>query len=763
MVDIKTLEQMGIKPETVRALSDIFGVTSVGERYGASTAFGRIPDWWSPERDKALRVYARSVDHISSAIHSLQVRMAAIPLRVQVVNDYITAHRRLAKEYEYRINNYSGAGNGWGHEFSNFLYDYYTQDNGAFLLVLAEGRKDQPVDKKTVYGVQHLDSSRCIRTSDKEFPVVYMSPDGKKYKIHYSRIIDMVSNPMPISTMNGVGFCAVSRCIQTILHLQDINIYRAEKLGSVPLRAIFFVNNVSAEQWEDALRHHSELMDMQGLSRYSRILTVVNEEAETKAELIPLTSVPDGFNEYTSITQSMYLIAMAFGVDARELWPTSDFGATIGEATLSHYKALSKEPAYFVNQLTIKLTDRLLPNTLRLELDHRDDAQEKARSEIRTAFALTRKRESEIGLPTELLLHDMLTSGHITQESYEISMLARYKTVDGDKIEILFASNDPFYRKYLNIWKNRDDILRYEEEYKAYALEQIHNNRLELYRLRNDTNNPLIISKIRHALKALEYAEFRFKGQIGTFVIGETLIGNPDSDQEIELLDTSLNPDALSPEVTRRYEEQQRPPIVEKSLRSSRKNGDEDEVADWFLLLFLNFQYNNITSEQFEEEFETILNRLKERAFERIRSLTGQELTKEDLNRLERFLDDLRSYKRTLQEKLLYNDYSSVQLQNMARLWANQYLSLIDEVLQGMDAQQEQRYIWVMNPEKEHCADCLALSGTVLTMEKWKQYGVLPRSSYLTCSKEVPACGCQLLPTDLPETTQVPAILSERK
>jgi len=58
----------------------------------------------------------------------------------------------------------------------------------------------------------------------------------------------------------------------------------------------------------------------------------------------------------------------------------------------------------------------------------------------------------------------------------------------------------------------------------------------------------------------------------------------------------------------------------------------------------------------------------------------------------------------------------------------------------------EPTYVWELGPTKEHCTDCLYLSGTVLTASEWIQTGVAPQSPDLECNGF--RCMCSLVPTE---------------
>ena len=196
-----------------------------------------IPPWWSKRRDIELRQFWKRVDYLSGAIYTLESRMTTIPFKVVPKDNSIEAHVRQAAKFEEILNDASEFGAGWGTFFGKWIEDILTQDNGSFAEIIGPGEADGPL-MGAPFSIANLDSARCTRTSDPEFPVIYLDKSGSKFKLHHTRVAFASLMTSPIEEMHGVGFSGVSRCINTAQHLLDILIYKQEKLGSRPHRGI---------------------------------------------------------------------------------------------------------------------------------------------------------------------------------------------------------------------------------------------------------------------------------------------------------------------------------------------------------------------------------------------------------------------------------------------------------------------------------------------------------------------------------------------
>ena len=88
-------------------------------------------------------------------------------------------------------------------------------------------------------------------------------------------------------------------------------------------------------------------------------------------------------------------------------------------------------------------------------------------------------------------------------------------------------------------------------------------------------------------------------------------------------------------------------------------------------------------------------------------------------------------------------------------MWVNMAINDIYYVGLG-NANRNQRYMWVMNPAKEHCRTCLKLNGQIHRMKEYTQRGLVPQSRALECRGF--NCGCALQKTDLPARGRMRAV-----
>ena len=102
---------------------------------------------------------------------------------------------------------------------------------------------------------------------------------------------------------------------------------------------------------------------------------------------------------------------------------------------------------------------------------------------------------------------------------------------------------------------------------------------------------------------------------------------------------------------------------------------------------------------------------------------------------------------RKFADELFDKPFTYEQLQRRAELWINKSLNPL--YFKGLElANANKRFMWVVNPIKEHCVSCLKLNGQVHRMKDYTRTGLLPQSNKLVCGGF--DCGCDLKPTDQP-------------
>lgn len=411
-----------------------------------------IAPWWSKRRDAELRQFVKSSDHLSSALYNMCAKMTAIPVKVQARDKSIKTHVAMANAFTDIIINGSQFGEGWAAFYSMFIDDLMSQDNGAFAEIIGPGDPSGPIEGYPI-SVAHLDASRCNRTGNPEYPVLYEDTSGKMYKLHYTRVLYASQMPSTQATMLGVGYSAVSRVLNATQNLIDISIYKQEKLGSRPQRQLLITGGgLDPEDIQVAVQMSERSMNNQGLSRFAKTIVAGNRNIpDPKIEAIDLAGVPDGFSEKESTILAMSVVAMGFGMDARELFPAMETGATKADAIVQHMKQRGKGPGQII-EMTEKLFDaKVLPPYLELVFDYQDDAQDRQIAEIRSIRSQARQRDLIGSITNQRIERQlMVENGEISQAQFEELELADGRLEDGLDIKVLFASDDKDYVSMLS-------------------------------------------------------------------------------------------------------------------------------------------------------------------------------------------------------------------------------------------------------------------------------------------------------------------------
>jgi hypothetical protein len=411
-----------------------------------------VSPWWSKRRDMELKSFMRTSDHISGAVYNFVSKMTAIPVRIEARDKSIKTHVEMAKTYQDLLNNASQFGAGWSELYGKFVEDLVTQDNGAFIEVIGPGDPTGPITGMPL-SLANLDASRCNRTGNAVYPVIYEGMDGKLYKLHYTRVIFASQLPSSKLEMFGVGYCALSRCVNAAQNLIDISVYKQEKLGSRPPRQLIITGGgLDPEDLQLAVRMAEQTANNVGLSRFAKTVVAGNRNLEKpNAQIIELAKTPDGFDEKESTVLGMAVVSLAFGMDARELFPGMESGASKADALIQHLKQRGKGPGQTIDTTERLLDMKFLPPYLKSTFDYQDDAQDRQAADIWNVRAQARQRDLLQSVTnTRVERQKMVENGELTPEQFEELELDDGRLIDGISVEFLFKSGDKDYKTMLS-------------------------------------------------------------------------------------------------------------------------------------------------------------------------------------------------------------------------------------------------------------------------------------------------------------------------
>ena len=138
------------------------------------------------------------------------------------------------------------------------------------------------------------------------------------------------------------------------------------------------------------------------------------------------------------------------------------------------------------------------------------------------------------------------------------------------------------------------------------------------------------------------------------------------------------------------------------------------------------------------------------------------ELTETELNKLADEIATEISYVSKMGKDILRNSKAEGgkwgTFKKRLSLWANKYDTIYNMAMSY--ACKDKKLVWVINPKKEHCSDCLRMSGRVYRASIWKKYNISPRMRSLACGGFL--CGCSFEITNAPVTPGRPPAITGR-
>jgi hypothetical protein len=258
---------------------------------------------------------------------------------------------------------------GWRPGISVTSQSYYQADMGGVVELGRMGNREGPL--AALYAV---DPTQCYLTGKQETPLRYKNTSKENQLWTLNDYFRVVSFPSTNEKMNGLGFCAVSRCIELAKLLVSVYEHDREKLGSKAPKGILTINGVTMAQWLQSVSENEPERTALERAYYTgvQVLAAGQGEPAISVALTSLSELPADFDHYQFVSMIIYGYALAFGYDPREFWPVS--GGSLGSATESetmHRKATSKGGLDFALNFQENY-QRELPPTVEFQFEQRD-------------------------------------------------------------------------------------------------------------------------------------------------------------------------------------------------------------------------------------------------------------------------------------------------------------------------------------------------------------------------------------------------------
>lgn len=328
------------------------------------------PGYWSWERDDTLRATKFYESMWASALYIAVSKISA--MSYEVTGDVALQVKR-AQELMLEADE----GMGWVQFVQKHLQDFLLTDNGAFIEIV----RSSSAAGSRILGLVPLDSRRCQRTGDPDVPIIYRDLKNNMHEMKTHQIIMMSDMPSSTEPYFGVGFCAASRAYRAIYKLAALETYVAEKVSGRRPLALHFINNVTQEQIDNAIRDSENQANQRGQQAYMGAVVVSNIDpsVEPHVETIELAGLPDGFDAQQERRHAILSYADAVGFDPQELDPellASKAQGTGSQAKVIDDKASGKGLVAYRQQLTHKLNWEVLSKSVSFYF-HETDARDR--------------------------------------------------------------------------------------------------------------------------------------------------------------------------------------------------------------------------------------------------------------------------------------------------------------------------------------------------------------------------------------------------
>ena len=293
----------------------------------------------------------------------------------------LTGGRNQVARYEQVLHNWQAAPGrlGWRSGISALATSYYSTDLGELLELGTEG-KSGPL--RALY---HLDPTRCNTTGDDLTPIAYYPKRGKKIDFGWDEILWINSMTTIEEEFHGLGYCAVSRCIEVAKIMLAIYQYDLEQLGAAAPRGLLLLPGLTRQQWDEAMEARSYEKEGRGFDYFSPVAVIAGGD-NLDAKLLALSQLPADFslNDFTNLL--MYAYSLAFGYDPSEFWPVQYGSIGRGaETQIQHDKATGKGGLDFILSFQEQL-QQILPESLEFMFDNRDDKADLLQAQIYKAW-----------------------------------------------------------------------------------------------------------------------------------------------------------------------------------------------------------------------------------------------------------------------------------------------------------------------------------------------------------------------------------------
>jgi hypothetical protein len=270
---------------------------------------------------------------------------------------------------------------GWRSSMSMVSHSFWSTDMGAVVELGTEG-KGGPV--RELYTV---DPVRCALTGKNDYPLRYYPKIGNMQKWAEDEYFRVVSMPSYQEENNGLGDCAVARCVRLAKLMIGVYTHDEESLGARAARGLLLLTGLNQTQWDNAMKSRDASLDADGMKYFEAVAVLASLNQHADGKFLRLSELPAGFNLRDWTDMLVYGYALCFGYDPSEFWPVQ-YGA-LGrgnETQIQDEKATEKGKLECVLGFEEQM-QRILPDSIQYEFDERNERGELVQASVKQAWA----------------------------------------------------------------------------------------------------------------------------------------------------------------------------------------------------------------------------------------------------------------------------------------------------------------------------------------------------------------------------------------
>lgn len=339
-----------------------------------------LPTKGNNRRDRALFDFYWN-DHnwlIRGAFANIAKQFASTPSEIK------GDQPRLVRYYEDVLSQaeFGSFGGGLRGLMLRFALNYLRFDSGALVEMVGNGNKRGPI-RGRVESIAMIDNLRCRFSGIPEYPVDYWPRKGELYRLHETRVAQIVDMPDTTEEWNGAGDCALARAVSVVQQQIVMDRYNIQRMDDLPPAGVMLLNNIK-QKWDDAVANYEADRRRDGADIWANVMVMEGIEPDKPAgiDFTSFASVPEHFDYEKYIRIQVNAAALALGVDPQDIWPLS--GAALGTGTQSeilHTKGQGKTLADLRTAFTRFINFYVLPDSLEFQFKFKDAEQDKQQAD----------------------------------------------------------------------------------------------------------------------------------------------------------------------------------------------------------------------------------------------------------------------------------------------------------------------------------------------------------------------------------------------